>query len=35
MVTNLNDTSDKYTQKIWKIHMNIITNMNDTSDKYT
>ena len=34
-MTNLNDTSDKYTQIIWQIHRNVMTTMNDNSDKYT
>ena len=35
MGTNMNVTSDKYTQRLEKIHWNIMTTLNDTSDEYT
>ena len=33
MWTNMNETSDKYTQTLKQIHRNIMTTLNDTSDK--
>ena len=35
MGRNMNDTSDKYTQRVEQINWNIMTTLNDTSDKYT
>ena len=35
MGTDMNDTSDKYTQRLQQIHRNIMKTLNDTSDKYT
>ena len=33
MGTNMNETSDKYTQRLQQIRRNIMTTLNDTSDK--
>ena len=35
MGTNMNNTSDKYTQRFQQIHRNIMTTLIDTSVKYT